>query len=142
MENKKILVGSNVFFKNLPGFKPHDTDYIIINYSNNTNNFTHYIQNKICYFVYEIQSKDKLIEYIINTKNNLNVCSLISPELIRELQLTIDDLRQDGIKLKFFRLNKKWKYAKYIYNCYLENNELELTNEQLLKAYNLYLQAR
>lgn len=142
MENKKILVGSNAFFKELPGFKPHDIDYIIIKYSNNTNNFTHYIQNKTCYFVYEIQSKDKLIEYVINSKNNLNVCGLISPGLITELQLSIDDLRQDGIILKFFRLNKKWKYAKYIHRCYLENNKLELTKEQLLNAYKLYLQER
>ena len=60
------------------------------------------------------------------------------PEIIQKLNVTIDDLKEIKQQMELLKNDRPYLYA--IYEFYLENNEMKLTDEQLKISYQLYKQ--
>lgn len=135
---KEFKVGSSYFFDKFDDFKSKDEDFLLI--TDNPINSKHKlmgfkIENKD-YFIISNLSKEALLDYHINCKTPMLCGKFLIPEVCEFFNITIDDLKQ--LDSKFKNMDQNHKYETFIYNCYLENNKINLTKEQLLEAYKLY----
>lgn len=129
-------VGSWVFFNQFNDYKIHDYDYII--FENNI--YKHIYNQETKEDIHVIPSSDKL-ELIkifgnINGKYQTMISAFLFPEVIQKLNVTIDDLKEIKQQMEVLKTIKPYLYA--IYEFYLENNKLELSQEQLEKVYEIY----
>lgn len=62
------------------------------------------------------------------------------PELCLHIGAVLDDLKP--LKPLFEKIDKKHDYQKYIYDCYMNNKSLCLTEPQRKNAYKMYLSSR
>lgn len=134
------LMGSRFFFHGMPGFTPHDTDFIEIL---DTNEFkTKRVIRGQGKDIIQLRRKPKklIIEDALKEKLALCVGKFLIPGFNKEIDFTIDDLPK--LQPLIDRLDSKHKYEEIIYNSYIENGRFELTDEQLQKAYQSYLQSR
>lgn len=136
-----MLVGSNVFFKDIEGFTSKDTD--ILEFVDNPTDFKIVRQFKFpdkCVFQWRKMPIDELIDLTISRNFPMELGKFLVPEFIKEFKLSIDDLKRlDPI---IGKLDDKHKYEEVIYNSYIENNAFYLTDEQLKLAYKEYLKYR
>ena len=128
---KKFLSGSKIYFKDYLDFKPHDTDYIL--FENNPKlykEYAHIKERNVDVFAYKDMSKEEFINFIKKriSYDGMQIGTLINTEMCEYLNITIDDLR--NIDINQIKLYEKWNYLKMIYNFYLENNGMYLTQEQ------------
>lgn len=135
-----ILMGSNYFFKDYKDFKSHDIDYIDII---ETNEFK---EKRIIrgqgkdYFYLKRKPKEQLIQDALKSELSMVVGKFLIPEFNKKIGFTIEDLPK--IKPLVDKLDEKHIYEKIIYESYLENKSFTLTDEQRLKAYEKYKEAR
>ena len=139
----KIRVGSTVFFKDYQDFKPHDTDYVL--FEDNPKLFKTFAfikERNVDIFAYKNMSKDEFVEFELKhcEKDGLPLAKLIVPELCEYMHLTINDLKK--FKFATETIREKYHYVVMIYNFYLENNGIYLTQEQRDKAYEEYKKYR
>lgn len=134
----KFIVGSSAFFKNIQGFKPKDLDVLFILdcpiFGYNVSRIRKDNNDK---FMLYNSGKDKLIETI---NDPLQVGKFLVPDFVNYIKLEIDDLEK--LNHWFDKLDEKHKYEKIIYDAYIQNNAFYLTDDQLLKAYNIYMKYR
>ena len=136
-----FLIGSTYFFKDIPGFKSKDTDWLEL------------VDNPIGFRTYyQLTGKDKCIfkwkkvipqEFIqITLKYNLPMAigKFLIPEVNKEIGFTIQHLKQ--LKPLVDKLDDKHKYEKIIWESYIANNDFCLTQEQLNLAYEEYKKYR
>ena len=72
-------------------------------------------------------SKKAYIRYFLGKPNGMCICFFLTPEVAKEIGLTIEDLPLLEPMLK--KLDTKHKYLEIIYYAYLENGSFTLTQE-------------
>ena len=136
-----MLVGSNVFFKDIKGFNSKDID--ILELVDNPTDFKYLRQFRFkdkCVFQWKRMTPEKFIEVTLQNNTPMEVGKFLVPEFIKEVGITIDHLKQLSSLIE--RLDDQHKYEKVIYDSYIANNDFTLTDEQLNDAYNTYLKYR
>ena len=132
-----MLVGSNVFFKDIEGFTSKDID--ILEFVDNPTDFKNVRQFKFphkCVFQWRKMSVNELIDITLFRNFPMEIGKFLVPEFIKEFKLSIDDLKR--LEPIISKLDDKHKYEEVIYNAYLENNDFVLTDEQIQEAYKMY----
>ena len=132
-----MLVGSNVFFKDIKGFTSKDVD--ILEFVDDPVDFKNVRQFKFpdkCVFQWRKMPIDELIDITLFRNFPMEIGKFLVPEFIKEFKLSIDDLKR--LKPIIAKLDDKHKYEEVIYNAYLENNDFVLTDEQRQEAYRVY----
>ena len=136
-----MLVGSNVFFKDIEGFTSKDID--ILEFVDNPTDFKNVRQFKFpdkCVFQWRKMPIDELIDITVSRNFPMELGKFLVPEFIKEFKLSIDDLKR--LEPIIAKLDDKHKYEEVIYDSYIENNAFYLTDEQLKIAYKEYLKYR
>ena len=136
-----MLVGSNVFFKDIEGFTSKDTD--ILEFVDNPTDFKNVRQFKFpnkCVFQWRKMSINELIDMTLSRNFPMEIGKFLVPEFIKEFKLSIDDLKR--LEPIIAKLDDKHKYEEVIYNSYIKNNAFYLTDKQLKNAYKIYLKYR
>lgn len=136
-----MLVGSNVFFKDIEGFTSKDTD--ILEFVDNPTDFKNVRQFKFsdkCVFQWRKMPINELIDITLSRNFPMEIGKFLVPEFIKEFELSIDDLKR--LEPIINKLDDKHKYEEVIYNSYIKNNAFYLTDKQLKNAYEIYLKYR
>ena len=136
-----MLVGSNVFFKDIEGFTSKDTD--ILEFVDNPTDFKIVRQFKFpdkCVFQWKRFSVDEFIDITLVRNFPMELGKFLVPEFIKEFNVSIDHLKR--LQPLIDKIDDKHKYEKIIYDSYLENNDFYLTDDQLKLAYKEYLKYR
>jgi hypothetical protein len=136
-----MLVGSNVFFKNIEGFNSKDTD--ILELVDNPTDFKYLRQFRFkdkCVFQWRNMPVDEFIDAELLMNVPMSVCKFLCPEFIKLKGLTIEQLKR--LQPLVDNMDEKHMYLKTIYDFYIANNDLTLTDEQLNDAYKMYLKYR
>jgi len=137
-----ILVGSRAFFSDMPGFVPHDYDFVKFVAPNKEFNFLkHEHVDNVCINQIVRMPIQKLIEYMDRMR-----CPFIAGLFIVPAVATaygINWLRDYKLLDKYCnKKQKKHAYIRAIYNMYVKNGGMYLTQEQLEQAYKLYKKYR
>jgi len=138
---KQYIIGSRSFFKDLPEYKPADIDLLIV-----TDNPKGFKVNRCqsgagkCIFEFKLMSAQEFIAYHLSLNFPLGVGKFLNPKFAKDIGLTIEQLKL--LENDFNRLDNRHQYEKVIFEAYVENNAFRLTDEQLLKAFELYKSAR
>lgn len=136
-----MLVGSNVFFKDIEGFTSKDID--ILEFVDDPTDFKNVRQFKFpnkCVFQWRKMPIDELIDMTVSRNFPMEIGKFLVPEFIKEFKLSIDDLKR--LEPIIAKLDDKHKYEEVIYNSYIKNNAFYLTDKQLKNAYEIYLKYR
>lgn len=136
-----MLVGSNVFFKDIEGFTSKDTD--ILEFVDNPTDFKNVRQFKFqdkCVFQWRKMSINELIDITLSRNFPMEIGKFLVPEFIELFNLSINDLKR--LEPIVAKLDDKHKYEEVIYNSYIENNDFYLTTKQLKNAHETYLKYR
>jgi hypothetical protein len=134
--SKYILVGSNVFFSSINGFKSKDKDYVLL--VDNPDGFKYFRQTNSTYDLFEWKrmTAQEFIDYSLSNGSPMQIGKFLVPEFVNEIGFTIDDLKK--LNSLIDRLDDKHKYEGIIYDAYISNNSFSLTDEQRLAAYTEY----
>ena len=136
-----MLVGSNVFFKDIEGFTSKDID--ILEFVDNPTDFKNVRQFKFpdkCVFQWRKMPINELIDITLSRNFPMEIGKFLVPEFIKEFKLSIDDLKR--LKPIITKLDDKHKYDEVIYNAYIENNDFILTDKQRQDAFETYTMYR
>ena len=136
-----MLVGSNVFFKDIEGFTSKDID--ILEFVDNPTDFKNVRQFKFpdkCVFQWRKMPINELIDITLSRNFPMEIGKFLVPEFIEEFKLSIDDLKR--LKPIITKLDDKHKYEEVIYNAYIENNDFILTDKQRQNAFETYTMYR
>ena len=140
-----ILVGSRAFFTGMKNFQPHDYDFLkIVNKGKGFDYHSHSHVNGICRIEIVEMPFKKFYDYAIEKSNYTMALAMVGflvPEVARKFDF---DFIRDHKYIEPFlnKLGKKHQYYKYIYNAYLENGEMRMTDEQREIAYKSYTISR
>lgn len=79
---------------------------------------------------------DEFLKYHKQATLGLLLGKFLVPSFVKEIGFTIEQLKE----LRHLRdsLDEKHRYEKYIYDCYIENDDFVLSDEQLKEAYKIY----
>lgn len=136
-----MLVGSNVFFKDIEGFTSKDIDILeFVDNPTDFKNVRHFKFPDKCVFQWRKMPINELIDITISRNFPMELGKFLIPEFINEFNLSIDDLKRLAPLVD--ALDDKHKYEKTIYDSYISNNDFYLTDDQIRKAYNIYLNYR
>lgn len=136
-----MLVGSNVFFKDIEGFTSKDIDILeFVDNPTDFKNVRHFKFPDKCVFQWRKMPINELIDITVSRNFPMELGKFLVPEFINEFNLSIDDLKR--LQPLVDALDNKHKYEKAIYNSYIENNAFYLTDKQLKNAYEIYLKYR
>ena len=136
-KDKKIIVGSNVFFSEYSDFVPHDKDELILVASNkNQQIYTQIRLNGNCKFIWKRMTPKEYIDYHKQHQVGIYLGKFLVPDFVKEIGFTIDDMKE--LEFLIDNLDNKHQYEKIIYNAYIENNDFYLTDDQRLQAYEMY----
>lgn len=136
-----MLVGSNVFFKDIKGFNSKDTD--ILELVDNPTDFKYLRQFRFkdkCVFQWRNMPVDEFIDAELLMNVPMSVCKFLCPEFIKLKGLTIEHLKR--LQPLVDKMDEKHMYLKTIYDSYIANNDFTLTEQQLNDAYKMYLKYR
>lgn len=143
------IVGSQYFFKGMPDFNPHDYDFHKIvseEYASNHDPAFHYHYHShhdgCCVNMTVERPVDEMLNWIIGHDIMVGSIFLI-PEVAEQVGF---DFAKDHEKLipviEYLDSKQKWGYYKIIYEAYVENGSMTLTDEQRQRAYESYLESR
>lgn len=144
---KKILVGSKYFFNNFEDFVGHDEDYISFL---SGDKFVKPGNSMIVHLTYPISTD--LITYNVEDRTNMlqlakeshdpyHIGKFLIPELCEYCEITLEDVIRE-VGDMFNELDETHYYQKIIYDAYVENNSMTLTEDQLNAAYESYKTSR
>lgn len=134
------VVGSKAFFEGLEGFVPSDTDIVKFNERERTNLIRYRDNNKSFFCWNSNLGKQGIKEHIFKTKDYMYFGMFLIPEIVKYLEIIIEDIKE--LQEYFHKCDYKHQYLAVICDSYIENNDFTLTDEQRLKAYNLYRTTR
>ena len=136
-----MIIGSNVFFKDIDGFVSKDTD--ILELVDNPTGFKIVRQIKFpnkCVFQWKRMNAQEFIDATFKHNVPMAIGKFLIPEFNNEIGVTIEHLKQ--LQPLVEKLDDKHLYEKIIYDSYILNNDFYLTEEQLKNAYNEYKKYR
>lgn len=141
--DKRIPIGSQVFFTQYEDFEPLDRDFV--EFQDNPTDYHRFKavrKNGEEVFYYKTMPKEEFIEAELKHCRGFSMVAgkFLVPELVEFIGLTIDDLKL--FERAFTHMDEKHKYEELIYAYYIENNDFSLTDEQRDKVYQLYKEKR
>lgn len=138
MKDGYILVGSRAFFSGIPGFNPHDYDFVkFVNPNKEFKFLKHEHINGVCVNQIVKMPIEQLMNYVDNMKSPFITGFYLVPEAAESYG--IDWNRDRHLFENHNKLFKgKHEYIRAIYDMYVQNGKMELTKEQLNYAYRLY----
>ena len=142
MERERILVGSRAFFDGLPNFKPHDSDYVEL-YNPEEVSFTYknvIKEGRDCLFQLVRRPKQERIDYALAHERPFSLCMFLVPRVCQEFGMNLQDLEQ--LRPMRETLNPRHMYLGVIYDYYIENGSMTLTDDQRQHAFVEYLNNR
>lgn len=137
--NKRIEIGSQVFFKEYNDYISHDKDYI--EFQDEPKLYKVFMNARgkgTDIFFYKSMSKQEFIDYELEHCKKVQMAAgkFLVPELCEHMGITIDDLRL--FEESFKNIDDRHKYEQIIYEAYINNNGFFLTKEQRDEAYKKY----
>lgn len=139
-EAKIIAVGSCAFFGKIIGFESKDKDYVHLMDGWFLNQCGAAVKIDGCdRFLYPNKGLE-LIDECLKQDDPITAGKFLVPEFCKYIGATIEDVKR--LETLFYALDEKHRYETFIYECYVNNNGLWLTEEQRLKAYEIYKTAR
>lgn len=137
--DKRIAIGSQVFFSQYDDYESHDKDYV--EFQDEPKLFKKFMivrENGNDIFYYKTMSKGEFIEYELKHVKNIKMAAgkFLVPELAEYIGLTIEDLKL--FEKAFRSIDERHKYEEVIYDYYIQNNGFSLTDEQRDNAYQKY----
>lgn len=141
-EKNYILAGSRYFFTGIEGFTPNDYDFVKIvdKIKVPGKKYLHTHIDGVCINNIKKMRPEEFIEYAkINAP--FLVCAILIPSICEEIGFNFFRDHKELIPL-LKRLPNKYSYYMIIYNSYLKNGKMKLTNEQRQQAYLQYLKYR
>lgn len=136
---QRFRVGSSYFFNEYPDFIPKDIDEV--EFEEEPKLYRNVLQfrkkdKSRCLFKWRKMTADEFVEYALNSRLPMEVGKFLVPEVAEYLGFSIEDLKR--LKPVIDKLDEKHKYEKVIYDSYIANNGLYLTQEQRDAAYEVY----
>lgn len=138
---KTFIVGSTYFFKNIKDFKSKDIDEVEIVEPNLLFKYNHriHVGKKDIIQIVRRDKKD-ILDYTLNNADGMVINRFLIPELNEEFGITFDDVKTLAPLLN--KLDVKHEYLRNIFNAYVANNAMVLTDKQRNDAYQVYKNAR
>ena len=135
---KRIITGSRAFFSGMEGFEPKDKDIVMIvepkdvqfQWMRQTSN------GSTDTFEIVRRPKQELMAHAVEKAQPMAIARFLTPEFAEEIGLAPSDL--PVLKPMRERLDKKHGYLGVIYDAYVANGSLTLTDELRMKAYEAY----
>ena len=142
---KRILAGSRAFFSGIDGFSPHDTDTVCICEQDEHRGFLvkRFFRNQEdggCEFHIARVPKERLIKWELRRGQAMSLGHYLLPEFCSEYGITLDDFEQ--LRPLRNRLDYRHEYVGMIYDYYLTNGTMSLTEEQRMAVYEEYKKER
>jgi hypothetical protein len=141
---KRILTGSRAFFSDIDGFTPHDRDEVCICEEGEHPGFLvkrfFHTKDGNCEFHIVRVPKERLIKWEVRRGQAMSLGHYLLPEFCREFGITLNDFEQ--LRPLRDRLDYLHKYVGMIYDYYLENEAMTLTDEQRMAVYDEYKKER
>lgn len=131
-----FVVGSRCFFGGVDGFVSKDTDilYLMEGWCFSSEG-ARIRENGVDKILYPNKGLE-LIDDCIRQNDPITAGKFLVPEFCKYIGATIEDVKR--LETLFYALDEKHRYETFIYECYVNNNGLWLTEEQRLKAYEIY----
>jgi hypothetical protein len=136
----KYLMGSAYFFKNIPGYSSHDVDWIELTDDPTIARVRTIRGQGLDVFFLRRKPKETLIAEALASPLPMAVGKFLIPEFCGEIGFTIEDLPK--VRPLIDALDPRHRYEEIIYDSYMENGSFTLTEEQRMRAYKAYLEAR
>ena len=141
---EKIITGSEFFFSGIEGFTPQDHDRIQIMEADDVNflfkrrMFDHKDGTDTFYIVR--QPKEEYIRWAVKFASGTTLGMFLTPAFCEVFGITVADL----VKLKPLRdrLDRRHHYQAIIYDAYIENGSMALTDQQRQAAFEEYKKER
>jgi hypothetical protein len=142
---KRIIAGSRAFFSHVEGFAPHDHDELVICEDGEHQGFLvkRYFASadgQGCEFHIARVDKQRLIHWELRRGQAMSLGHYLLPEFCTEFGITMEDLEK--LRPLRERLDYRHKYVGMIYDYYLENEAMTLTDEQRMAVYDEYKKER
>lgn len=140
----EIQAGSRAFFSGMEGFTPHDNDVVVIeNSAGNGYLFHRSIPNvaerKDVYHVVK-QNKERLMNWELKHSSPMVLGRYLLPAFCEEFGITVDDL--ETLRPLRDRMDRRHSYLVVIYDAYIENGSMTLTDQQRQTAFEEYKKER
>ena len=141
-QNGYVLVGSRYFFEGMPDFHPHDYDFVKVHAPGSTPISYHDHKNGCCINDLASGTIMDLLNYSRSADNDLIVCALFVPEIARQLGFKFLEM-YEWLTPFVDRLRcTKWAYYGIIYDAYLTNGAMYLTDKQRQAAFEAYKKSK
>ena len=137
---KKYITGSNYFFGGLPGFQPHDIDYMVIEDEPEYKHMMNIRGGGIDEFRFRKKPIDEFIDYTLSYGPPMAICRFLVKEYCEDYNVTIEHLKR--LKPLVDRMDEKHLYLKYIWERYIDHGDFILTDSERLQAYEIYKSSR
>jgi hypothetical protein len=137
---KKFTIGSQYFFSCYQDFKSKDLDELELVETTDFQFMRQLTGRGKCLFQLKRQpNTEDYISYALSDMP-MSVGKFLVPEFCETINFGIEDLHK--VQSLIDSLDPKHKYEQIIFESYLENGSFYLTEEQRLKAYKSYKEAR
>ena len=140
---RRYKVGSQAFFEGMPGFMPGDIDEL--EFEEQPKLFRDFMQIRKkdrtrCLFIWRKMDPDEFIDYALRSRTPMEAGKFLVPEVAEDLGITIEHLKR--LEPVFDRLDERHAYERIIFDAYMQNGEIRLTEEQRDLAYEVYKSKR
>ena len=133
---QEVLCGSTKLFKNIKGFTPGDTDYILITDSDEVFEHKHPTPD-VCQFIWG-KDKEMVRKYLLEFPYYLLAMSLVTREFIEAYELSHDDITQCVTRYRQVYENSSYRYYVPLFDYIILNKSWEFPQEVLEKSYKIY----
>lgn len=134
----KILVGSTYFFQSINEFESKDIDYVILENAPKYYNF--YKQIKMGKEDLFYWNRENIFNYDYNN-NPMAVGKFLVPEILNSLNIEFGAVL-DLLHKYLPQVKERHNYQLQIFNFYIQNKAMKLTESQLEETYNVYKKHR
>lgn len=139
-ERAVFLVGSGYFFGAFDNFKSKDKDLLYLMDGWFLKRPSVWFRDKDADMFLYPNIGIRLLKECLKENDPYTAGKFLVPEFCEYIGATIEDVKR--LETLFYALDEKHRYETFIYECYVKNNGLWLTEEQRLKAYEIYKTAR
>ena len=142
---KTIQAGSRAFFSGMEGFTPKDNDVVVICEEGEHSGFLvkrffRGDDGKTCQFHIARVPKQRLISWEVRRAQAMSLGHYLLTDFCQEFGITMADLEQ--LRPLRQRIDIRHEYVGMIYDYYLENGAMTLTDEQRMVVYEEYKRER
>ena len=133
-------MGSAYFFKDIPGYSSHDVDWIELTDDPTVARVRSIRGRGLDVLFLRRKPKETLIAEALASPLPMAVGKFLIPEFCGEIGFTFEDLPK--VRPLIDALDPRHRYEEVIYDSYMENGSFTLTEEQRMRAYKAYSEAR